>query len=303
MIRATQGHEKGVGLEIFLKAFSCLPKRKQDQFILYCSRSALEETLESLKLPWAIESECLRLLSGRLQLRETGVVPTQTAAALYAALGDMEGEDILLTLPSSKDQITDKNGGRAYKGHTDWLRGLFPDRDLVMSFVSPRLNVALLTDHTALGDVEKELSPDIFIQRLKTASSKFSQYKNIRRIYVSGANPHCGEDGLISRFDQRLQTALDRVSSQLDTPAMGLYPGDTILFNPINSQTLFVFSFHDQGLAPFKLMNGFTGINLTLGLPFARVSADHGTAFDLYGKNRARYQGMLYLMNEVLGWE
>lgn len=264
--------------------------------------------MESLHIPYSIEGrntkkQELRFLSSKLSFVQTqGNIP-QSSQAIYACLEDMSNSDTMLTLPSSKDQITDRQG-RPFRGHTDLLRSEYKGREIVMTFVSPKLNVALLSDHISLGEVEKYLEDDKLESVLKSALEGFSGIRKIKRVFVAGVNPHCGEGGIISGFDSALQTKLEAAESSLsDVSIKGLFPGDTILFNPVERDTLFVFAFHDQGLAPFKLMNGLTGINLTLGLPFRRVSVDHGTAFDLFGKNAASYQGMLYLMDEVLSWE
>ena len=71
-------------------------------------------------------------------------------------------------------------------------------------------------------------------------------------------------------------------------------------FSNTSNSDLLVYAFHDQGLAPFKTINGLLGINTTFGLPFVRFSPDHGTAFSLYGKDEANYQGMLYVLEEAL---
>ena len=81
-----------------------------------------------------------------------------------------------------------------------------------------------------------------------------------------------------------------------DIEFIGPIPGDSLHIYRKSNDTLFVYSFHDQGLAKFKSENGFMGVKITFGLPFLRVSVDHGTSFNLYGKNTANYIGCLYLL-------
>lgn len=303
MIRVTQGHEQGVGLEVFLKAFICLSRDNQDQFILYCSPKHLKATLKHLFLPWTLADGILQIAGANLIVKDSGEEPTPTSSALHKAIEDTRKDDILLTLPSSKDQIQSKNGNKTFKGHTDLFRRLYPDNDILMTFVSPHLNVVLLSDHVALSEVEFELSKLDLNRVFETINEGFKGILKIQNVFVSGINPHCGEGGIISSFDHDFQESLNSAASNFkNLQIRGLYPGDTTLFNHLSKQSLFVFAFHDQGLAPFKFMNGLTGINLTLGMPYKRVSVDHGTAFDLFGKNQAGYQGMLYLLNEVLLW-
>lgn len=301
MIRVTQGHERGVGLEIFLKSFICLIKEHQALFILYCNRQTLIECLMLANLPFTFVDGQLKILSNYLKVTFIDHKLSQTTDSLNKALEKMRSEDVLLTLPSSKDQIICNN--RVYKGYTDYLRALYPTNHIVMSFVAPNFNVALLTDHIALKDIEENLTPSIFFNRTIASIKNFLLIKPIKDVYISGINPHCGEDGIISGYDSILQDEVLRIEEQFPKLNIrGLIPGDTILFNPQNKSSLFIFTFHDQALGPFKRLNGLTGINLTLGLPFKRVSVDHGTAFDLYGKNRANYQGMSYLLEEVISW-
>ena len=133
--------------------------------------------------------------------------------------------------------------------------------------------------------------------------NNISNIRNIKEVYFSGINPHCGEDGNISITDIIINAAIKKlVLSFPDIDFHEMLPGDTLHFSIKNKEQLFVYAFHDQGLAPFKLKYGLTGINLSLGLPFKRVSVDHGTAFNLYGKNQANYNGMLYLLDEVKNW-
>tara|TARA_Y100000780_G_scaffold232593_1_gene268159 strand:- start:15225 stop:16133 length:909 start_codon:yes stop_codon:yes gene_type:complete len=302
MIHVTQGHERGVGLEIFLKSFICLKKSHQQHFTLYCNKSTLEECLTLSNLPFQIDRDHVVILSNKLKVNFVGALLSQTTDSLNTALERMENNDILLTLPSSKDQIVCNN--RVYRGYTDYLRHMFPEQAVIMSFVAPHFNVALLTDHIALKDIESNLTPSNFKQRVQASIDHFLKIKQIEEVFIAGLNPHCGEDGIISGYDSKLQDVVIEIEQAYPgLKIRGLIPGDTILFNAQKDTTLFIFPFHDQALAPFKRLNGLTGINLTLGLPFRRVSVDHGTAFDLYGKNKASYQGMIYLLEEVISWK
>lgn len=303
MIRVTQGHEKGIGLEIFIKAYLCLPKSQQSNFKLYCDLESLKSTLDTINLAYRIEKNTLSILSSSLELFECQKELNPTSDSLYAAINEMKEDDILLTLPSSKDQILTKDG-ESVGGHTELFRKLFPKLEIVMSFVSPKLNVALLTDHIAIGEIENRISSQYFFDHANAAINGFIGIRDIKEVFVAGINPHAGEGGIISKVDPKLSENLPKLQEEnKDITVKGLFPGDTILFNNINSQRLFIYPSHDQGLGPFKLLNGLTGINLTLGLPFKRVSVDHGTAFDLFGKNSAGYHGMLYLLNEVIFWK
>ena len=105
MIRVTQGHERGVGLEIFLKSFICLKKAHQALFILYCHRQTLVECLTLTNLPFNLIDDQVKILSNTLKVKFVDHKLSQTTDSLNEALKNMKNEDVLLTLPSSKDQI------------------------------------------------------------------------------------------------------------------------------------------------------------------------------------------------------
>lgn len=300
MIRVTQGHERGVGLEIFLKAYLCLSSEQKQSIKLFCSLTDLKNTLDSCLPNYSLGKKHLEYYGSKLKVEYVSGPGKATSLAIHKALEGIKSDDILVTLPSSKEQITTKEG-LPTKGHTDLFRKIYPSCEIVMSFVSPHFNAALLTDHVSLKEVESELG-DPF-KKIIQAIKGLNEVRSIEEVFIAGVDPHCGEDGIIGTFDQGLKNTVEKVRKAL--PELKIYgplPGDTILFNAPSARRCYLFPSHDQGLAPFKLANGLTGINLTLGLPFKRVSVDHGTAFDLYGKNQAGYQGMLYLLDEVTAW-
>lgn len=306
-IHVTQGHEKGVGLEIFIKSFICLSKQHQTLFTLHCNYSTLQNCLELCNIKGQIRDNELYINSSTLSLTNIDTVKpdslSQTMKSLQSAIKIITQKDILLTLPSSKDQITANS--KAFSGHTDFLRKSYPEHELTMSFLSPKLNVALLTEHIAIDNVQSSLLDLDLVKKLSAILKQFNSIRPFSTVFIAGLNPHCGEGGLIGTYEEKtFNSIIDRLKFQHpELNIFGPIPGDTILFNGLSQQYLYIYAFHDQGLAPFKILNGLTGINLTLGLPFKRVSVDHGTAFDLYGKNAASYVGMNYLLREILNWK
>ena len=108
------------------------------------------------------------------------------------------------------------------------------------------------------------------------------------RIAVCGLNPHAGENGIIGDEDERVISAAIDVSQQQGVNASGPWPGDTIFIAAASGNyDLVVAMYHDQGLIPVKLLGWNQAINITLGLPIVRTSPDHGTAFDIAGRNKA----------------
>lgn len=231
---------------------------------------------------------------------------TQSTLAIEAAL-EFIGKDnqhLLFTLPTIKEDIKDVRFARKkFLGHTEFLRARFDNENLGMFFSSPRLNVLLLTDHLALKDVPASLTPKLFFGRLNTSlRSLRSLEPNISRVLVAGLNPHAGEGGLLGKEENRLLAALKKVRMS-GMNISGFYPADSLMNEWKNEQDLLVYPHHDQGLAGFKSLMGTLGANITLGLPFVRLSVDHGTAFSLYGKNIADPRGALYCLRKAMAYQ
>lgn len=303
MIYVSQGHERGVGLEIFLKSFLCLSKNHRSDFILVVNKIDLEQTLSTLKFNYTFSASILSFEGVNLACSfiETNINLPNSTISLNYILNSIGREDILLTLPTSKDQLVDVDKLTKLNGHTEYFRHYYSNNSIPMTFISPNMNALLLTDHIDIKDVFSHLSVDFIIDKVQTVLKSFP--RKVNELIFTGINPHCGEAGLISNDDKVIEDAVEVIRKSLpNLKVKGPLPADTIHFQGIDSNKLIIYAFHDQGLAPFKLANGLTGINTTFGLPFLRVSVDHGTAFDLYGKNQANYHGMLYLLNEITHW-
>jgi 4-hydroxy-L-threonine phosphate dehydrogenase PdxA len=294
-IQVTQGHEKGIGIEVFLKA--CLMMSDKDLAFLEFNafKDSVVQSLKYLKLPFEIDSRSITLCDTILSvdwLHKKN--QSQSFSSLLTSMGKIQKGDVLYTLPTSKDQFP------GFPGHTEFFRSHFKKPDLGMYFSSPDLKVLLLSDHLPLKDVV-QLSQDVLYNRLKKSLlSLFEMGEKPSRILISGFNPHAGEGGLIGNEDERITHAIKRLRSEFKIDMSGPIPGDTMVLNKKSSNDLFVYVFHDQGLGVFKSLQGFIGSNITLGLPFFRFSPDHGTSFGLYGKNIADYRGCAYSLSEAI---
>lgn len=293
MILVTQGHEKGIGLEVFLKSFLSLSRSQQKEFKLFCNKSTLDLNLKHLNLTSIPNLNTFFIANDS---------SSQTIRSISEAISSINKNDILLTLPSSKDQF--KINNIDYSGHTEYFRKLYQDSNISMTFFSNNMNVLLLTDHIELSKVDSSISSKSVFNKIVLTLLSLQSIRAIDEVLIAGINPHAGEDGLIGRGDTKISVAIQKLKEAFPKiKFFGPLPGDTLHFHHKSTKQLLVYSYHDQGLTIFKQKNGLTGINTTFGLPFLRVSPDHGTAFDLYGKNLANYQGMNYLLNEILNWK
>ena len=299
MIYVSQGHEKGIGLEIFLKSFLCIDKDYQSKFILHVVKESIINTLDSIGFTYKINDNELLFYGSKLKLKLLNRIDfSESNTSLLSILKIINKNDHLLTLPTSKDQLYFEN--KICNGHTDLFRKYYKANNISMNFISQNFNCLLLTDHISVSEIENVLTQEYILNKVQTTLDQINSFQIINEVIFSGINPHNGEDGLISKKDKILYNVIQKLSSKYkQIKIQGPYPADTIHLKGFSSNKLFIYASHDQGLAPFKLYNGLVGVNLSLGMPFIRTSVDHGTAFDLYGKNSANYLSMLFLLNSI----
>ena len=207
--------------------------------------------------------------------------------------GDEPGRlDAIVTAPICKASWA--MTGCRFPGHTEMLAHRTKAKRVVMMFVAPQLNVTLATVHVPLMDVRNKLTIGCVFdpidlghqacQRLGIASP---------RIAVCGLNPHASENGQFGDEEKRVITPAIEMAQHGGINVAGPFPGDTIFRDAVAGKyDLVVAMYHDQGLIPVKLLAFEDAVNLTLGLPIVRTSVDHGTAFDLVGRNRANPASM-----------
>ncbi len=299
MIFVTSGHEKGIGLEIFLKSFENISTKDQKDFILHVHENTLKTNLEILNKKYKISNNILFWGDHQLKIVPCSNLPTETTNSLNSCLNVISKKDILITLPSSKDQILfDK---KTCSGHTDFFRKFFKKEDISMNFLSPHSRILLITDHIPLREVPLLINEERIYQKVsETLSGLANFFSAPQKVLLAGINPHAGESGLLGNEDLEVSKAITRLQIKFPNISfLGPLPGDT-MHRHENAETLSVYMYHDQGLVRFKAQNGLIGINISLGLPFLRLSVDHGTAFDLYGKGIANKSGQSYLNSVAL---
>ena len=221
-------------------------------------------------------------------LNETG--GKYAARALEVAIKCMQEGYIngLVTAPIHKNNIQSANFN--YTGHTPYLRDAFNAKDVLMFMTADNMRVGLLTEHVPLADVAKYVTKENILGKIQLMRDSLVKDFGIDqpRIAVLGLNPHAGDDGLIGREE------IDQI-----IPAIRHAKGNGILcYGPYSADAFFaremfkqfdgvLAMYHDQGLIPFKSLASGNGINYTAGLGVVRTSPDHGTAFDIAGKNLA----------------
>ncbi len=195
--------------------------------------------------------------------------------------------DAIVTAPLNKEAM--HAAGLMYPGHTEILARRSGTKKYAMAFYSAPLKIMLATIHIPLVQVPGALSPDRLLDTITLAHSFVRELGIARpRIAVAGLNPHAGEHGLFGDEEERFILPAITAAREQGMDVSGPYPGDTVFKKAVDGMfDLVIAQYHDQGLIPLKLLAFDRAVNVTVGLPFVRTSVDHGTAFDIAGKNKA----------------
>lgn len=203
--------------------------------------------------------------------------------------------DAIVTAPISKEAWA--LAGRKEPGHTELFAARFHARRVRMMFVSPRLRVILATAHVPLMEVRAVLSIGRVFDTIELGHETCRRLGVARpRIAVCGLNPHAGENGILGDDEGRVIVPAIEAAREAGMEVEGPLPGDTVFraaLGPLppapdrRKFDLVVAMYHDQGLIAVKTIDFERAVNVTAGLPIVRTSPDHGTAFDIAGKNSA----------------
>lgn len=201
----------------------------------------------------------------------------------------------LVTAPIHKQSIA--LAGSQFPGHTELLAeraGLKRyAHDYAMYFDSPKLRVVLLTVHVPLSEAIKAINAED-IAALAHLTTKTWLYEKPPRIAVAGVNPHAGEGGKFGDEETIIADGVERAKND-GIDISGPHPPDTVFLSATRGRYDVVMAmYHDQGLIPVKTLDFEHSVNVTIGLPYLRVSVDHGTAFDIAGKGIADAAPMRY---------
>jgi len=238
---------------------------------------------------------CTPLLYGRIYTPgvKAGTLSAEAGrtahGAIVAAVDDaMSGEvDAVATAPVSKKAFA--LAGLPWRGHTELIAHLTGAPSVAMMFHSDALRVILVTIHEPLAAVPRLLTREA-VERVVRLSARELPRFGFRepRLAVCGLNPHAGEGGVLGDEEQRVIGPAIAACVRDGIGVSGPYPADTLFVRASRGEFDAVIAcYHDQGLIPVKLLAFGKSVNVTLGLPIIRTSVDHGTAFDIAGRNAA----------------
>ncbi len=301
-IAITLGDPAGVGPEVTLKAFADPSLRTAAHWIILGDRSALAaaEQTTALTLPSGVTFADQHLLPPDVPIA-LGTLDASygAASAAYVATATrmcLDGEaDAMVTAPLNKEAVT--LSGLAFTGHTEYIADICAQRhgkaDSRMLLAGVKFSVVHVSTHVALRDACNLNTPRILRTILLGNEAVKLLGRQNPRIAVCGLNPHAGEHGLFGPEDQQfILPAVEQARAQgLD--CIGPVAADTVFFKAAaGAYDLIVAMYHDQGHIPMKLLAFDTTVNMSLGIPIIRTSVDHGTAFDIAGKNLAGADNM-----------
>jgi len=307
-IAVSIGDLNGIGIELALRNHQKISTKANP---VYCiDRSMLEQAARLLRLSIPDDFHTTKAIDGTIAKSFTikpGRVDAASGHYSYASfvraveMAKQKQVDAIVTLPIHKKAW--ELAGVHYKGHTDALRDFF-DADAIMMLGSPKMYVALFTEHIPLREVadrinEKDLTRFLldFHRSIQNSTLKIDQ-----EIAVLGLNPHAGDNGVLGDEEKIIQKSIDNANKLLNAQRSTLNATFTdpmvpdVAFIPRTRAhyTYYVAMYHDQGLTPLKALYFDEGINISLNLPILRTSVDHGTAFDIAYRG-GKLSGLSYL--------
>jgi 4-hydroxythreonine-4-phosphate dehydrogenase len=305
-IGITLGDPGGVGPEVVLKALAGSMRPPEASVVLFGHVAAVEaaERMSGLRLDRSkipiVEPASLIFPSG------AHAPAADNGAASFAYFEEgvravrEDRLDALVTAPVSKAAWA--MAGLPWRGHTEYLEHLHPGA--IMAFWSDRLKLALFSHHLPLREALRRVTRDGLRRFLiSLAQTVEIRHPETTEFLVAGLNPHAGEGGALGREEiETIGPAIEDARAE-GVPARGPFPPDVVFRSALDRrETLAVALTHDQGLIAFKLVAFESGINVTLGMPFIRTSPDHGTAFDIAGKNSADPRSMIAAIDQAAAW-
>lgn len=194
----------------------------------------------------------------------------------------------LVTAPLHKKNVYSNEF--PYTGHTPYFKHLFGEKDVLMLLTAGTFRVGLVTEHVPIRDIAASITKEKIVSKLSILHHSLRRDFSIEkpRIAVLALNPHAGDEGLIGTEEEQIIKPAIKEAKNNNIIAVGPYSADAFFARGYHSRFDAVLAmYHDQGLIPFKSLAAGEGINYTAGLPVIRTSPDHGTAFDISGKNKA----------------
>ena len=312
IVGITQGDGNGIGYEVIIKALSdermlelCTPVIYGSSKIFGFYKKQIHDldnintnVITSAKDAHHKRVHIVNCLPENVFVEPGQATPESAKAAMTSlsrAVEDIKAGhiDVLVTAPINKRAMSSEGFG--YTGHTEYLEEQFGVDEVAMIMVCDRLKVGVLTGHISLKDVPSQITTEKIVRKLRLMKASLQRDFGIDapKIAVLGLNPHCGDGGLLGDEEQQIILPAVKVAGEEGIMAFGPYSSDGFfsLDNYMKYDAVLAM-YHDQGLTPFKALAFEEGVNYTAGLPIVRTSPDHGTAYEMAGRDMADPRSM-----------
>lgn len=321
VIGITMGDPSGIGAEVIVKALADPEIRSLGRFLVFGLNELLSYAADLAEIDtfwWRLQHDAPRTgfdlvhevvvldydeysLLGQAVARPTRQggeaslrflddalsMARKSADALLPGPPTPGGIDAIVTGPICKESW--KLAGCRFPDHTEFLAHRTKAKRVAMMFCSPRLKIVLATIHLPLMEIRNKFTIGRVFDPIDLGHQTMQRIGCTHpRIAVCGLNPHASENGQFGDEEKRIIKPAIQMARNANIDARGPFPADTVFREALDGKyDLVVAMYHDQGLIPIKLMAFEEAVNVTLGLPIIRTSVDHGTAFDIVGKNQA----------------
>lgn len=322
IVAITAGDTNGVGYEVIIKALLAGYMFEIMRPVVYGNAAVAKKHISTLaeeyhNVTWNLIDTPEQAKDGRLNLITcyTDEMPVQlgtaTPEAGKAALASLERAcrdlkagkvQALVTAPLNKETVAQARPG--FKGHTEFLAEQFGN-DQLMMLCSGNLRVALVCNHVALSEIPAQITEERILAKLKLLNNSLKRDFGLEkpRIAILALNPHAGDQGLLGKEEQEIIAPAIQKANEQGLWAFGPYAADGFFGSGhFNHFDAVLAMYHDQGLIPFKTLD-MSGVNFTAGLSIVRTSPDHGTGYDIAGKDQADPSSMrnaLFMAIDVL---
>ncbi len=313
VVGITQGDGNGIGYEVIIKALAdermldmCTPVIYGSSKIFGFYKKQIHNldqintnVINSAKDVYHKRVNIVNCLPENVFVEPGQPTPESAKSAmtsLQRAVEDIKNGyiDVLVTAPINKRAMVSEGFG--YTGHTEYLEKEFGVDEVAMIMVCDRLKVGVVTGHIPLKEVVGQLTTEKILSKLRLMKTSLQRDFGIGtpKIAVLGLNPHCGDGGLLGDEETQVILPAVKAANEEGILAFGPYSPDGFfgLGNYMKYDAVLAM-YHDQGLTPFKALAFEDGVNYTAGLPVVRTSPDHGTAYEMAGRDLADPRSMM----------
>ena len=308
-IALTLGDPAGIGPEIIVKVFQDEILTINSRILVIGDAKTLEKVaqkiapeiqIHSIKTPsegcyqpYTIDVIDLNNVSETLPTAQPSAESGKASyEAIQKAVALVLKDEVaaIVTCPINKKSL--HLAGHPFPGHTELLGHLTNSKKPTLMIEGGSLRVVLVTTHLPLDQVKSEISEKKVLQTIRLTHDWLQKnITEVPRIAVLGLNPHCGDGGIFGQEETEFIIPALKVAQKEGIQASGPHPADALFARAVSEKyDAVICMYHDQGMIPVK-MNGM-GVNITLGLPILRTSVDHGTAFDIVGRNKASAENL-----------